>query len=71
MLARLQQAMTLGLAAWALGWAVVAWHQGHPAWMPVGALLPVEAGWALQVALIVVGHVYAIVVAHRTARVLR
>jgi len=39
MLARLQQAMTLGLAALALGWAVVAWQQGHPAWMPVGALL--------------------------------
>jgi pimeloyl-ACP methyl ester carboxylesterase len=41
MLARLQQAMTLGLLALVLGWAVVAWQQGAPAWMPVGALLVV------------------------------
>jgi triacylglycerol lipase len=50
MLARLQQAMTLGLAALALGWAVVAWQQGHPAWMPVGALL-VMGGYAAFMAL--------------------
>jgi triacylglycerol lipase len=50
MLARLQQAMTLGLVALALGWAVVAWHQGHPAWMPVGALL-VVGGYAAFMAM--------------------
>jgi len=46
------------------GWG---WNLFGTAHMPVGALLPVEVGWAAQVTLILVGHVYAIVIAHRTA----
>jgi hypothetical protein len=47
------------------GWG---WNIFGTAHQSVGALLPVEVGWALQVALVLVGHVYAIVIAHRTAR---
>ncbi len=49
------------------GWG---WNLFGTAHMPVGAVLPVEIGWAAQVTLIIVGHVYAIVIAHRTARAL-
>jgi len=49
------------------GWG---WNVFGTAHMPVGAVLPVEVGWAIQVALILVGHLYAIVIAHRTAHAL-
>jgi len=46
------------------GWG---WNLFGTAQMAVDAVLPLEVGWALQVTLILVGHVYAIVIAHRTA----
>lgn len=49
------------------GWG---WDLFHTARMPVGAVLPVEVGWAMQVTLILVGHVYALAIVHRTARAL-
>ena len=39
MLARLQQAITLGALVLALAWAVWAWRAGHPAWAVVGVVL--------------------------------
>lgn len=41
MLARLQQATTIGLLLLALAWAALAWRAGHPAWAVGGALLVV------------------------------
>jgi hypothetical protein len=49
------------------GWG---WNLFGTAHMPVGAVLPVEVAWTLQVLLILTGHVYAIVIAHRTASLL-
>jgi triacylglycerol lipase len=49
-LARLQQALTLGLGVFVLGWAAAAWALGRPAWMPLGALI-VLAGYVLVMAL--------------------
>jgi hypothetical protein len=49
------------------GWG---WNLFGTATIPVGAVLPAEAVWALQVTLVLVGHIYAIVIAHRTARAL-
>jgi triacylglycerol esterase/lipase EstA (alpha/beta hydrolase family) len=37
MLARLQQAITLGLAALAFAWLVLVWRAGHPGWAVAGA----------------------------------
>lgn len=47
------------------GWG---WNLFGTAPLPVDAVLPVEVGWALQVGLVLVGHLYALVIAHRTAR---
>jgi len=47
------------------GWG---WNLFGTAQMPVDAMLPVQVGWTIQVALVLTGHVYAIVIAHRTAR---
>lgn len=49
------------------GWG---WDLFGTAHMAVNAMLPVEVGWAIQVVLVLIGHVYAIVIAHRTARAL-
>jgi len=49
------------------GWS---WNLFGTAGMPIDALLPVEVGWTVQVTLILVGHVYGILVAHRIARAL-
>jgi len=46
------------------GWG---WNLLGTAHMPIDAVLPVEVGWALQVALVIVGHVYGILIAHRIA----
>jgi hypothetical protein len=35
--------------------------------MPLDAVLPIDVVWTIQVTLILVGHVYAILIAHRTA----
>ncbi len=50
MLARLQQAITLGALALAAGWAWVCWQQGHPGWALAGALL-IVGGYALVLGL--------------------
>jgi triacylglycerol lipase len=50
MLARLQQALTLGALAIALLWAVVCWRAGHPVWAVAGALL-IVGGYALVLGL--------------------
>ena len=47
-----------------LGWG---WDLFGTAHMAVHAMLPAAVGWGLQVVLILIGHVYAIVIAHRTA----
>jgi hypothetical protein len=49
------------------GWG---WNLLGTATMPVGGMLPARGVWALQVTLVLVGHVYAIVIAQRTARAL-
>jgi hypothetical protein len=49
------------------GWG---WDVFGTAHMSVSSILPVEVGWTVQVALILVGHVYAIMIAHRTAHAL-
>lgn len=48
-----------------LGWG---WNLFGTSTMPVHAMLSMEASWTLQVTLVLVGHVYAIVIADRTAR---
>ena len=50
MLARLQQAITLGALALAAGWAWICWQQGHPGWALAGALL-IVGGYALVLGL--------------------
>jgi triacylglycerol lipase len=50
MLARLQQALTLGALALALVWATVNWRAGRPGWALVGAAL-VIGGYALVLGL--------------------
>jgi len=49
------------------GWG---WDVFGTAQLPVDAVLPLEVGWGVQVALVLVGHLYALVIAHRTARAL-
>lgn len=49
-LARLQQALTLSLGVFVVGWAAMAWALGRPAWMALGAGI-VVAGYALVMAL--------------------
>jgi hypothetical protein len=55
------------LASDPFGWG---WNLFGTAHVPVTAMLPLEVGWGMQVALVVAGHVFAIVIAHRTARAL-
>lgn len=50
MLARLQQAITLGALALAALWAWACWRAGHPLWALAGALL-IVGGYALVLAL--------------------
>jgi triacylglycerol lipase len=50
MLARLQQAITLGALMLAAGWAWLCWQQGHPLWALAGALL-IVGGYALVLGL--------------------
>ncbi len=50
MLARLQQALTLGALLLALLWSLLAWRSGHPGWAVAGALL-IVGGYALVLAL--------------------
>lgn len=50
MLARLQQATTLGALLLALLWALLFWRAGHPGWALLGALL-VVGGYALVLGL--------------------
>jgi len=46
------------------GWG---WDLFGTAQMPIHAMLPAEVGWWIQVSLILVGHIYGILLAHRTA----
>lgn len=46
------------------------WNLFGTATMAVHAMIPVRAGWTIQVALILVGHVYGIYIAHRVAATL-
>jgi len=46
------------------------WDLFGTASLSPGLLLPARVGWTLQVALILIGHAYGILIAHRTARVL-
>lgn len=55
----------LRLSSDPFGWG---WNLFGTALMPVDAVLPLEVGWALQVMLVLLGHVYAIVIADRTAQ---
>jgi triacylglycerol lipase len=50
MLARLQQAITLGALMLAAGWAWLCWQHGHPLWALAGALL-IVGGYALVLGL--------------------
>ncbi|WP_425261850.1 esterase/lipase family protein [Rubrivivax sp. RP6-9] len=50
MLARLQQALTLGALLLALAWGVLAWRAGHPGWALGGGFL-IVFGYALVLAL--------------------
>ena len=38
--------------------------------MLVDAVLPIQVGWGIQVALIVIGHVFGIYIAHKAAAAL-
>ncbi|RMG42565.1 MAG: 4Fe-4S binding protein [Acidobacteria bacterium] len=46
------------------GWG---WDLFGTARMPIDAVLPVQVGWAIQVLLVLGGHIFGIVVAHRAA----
>lgn len=46
------------------GWG---WDLIGTAYMPIDNLLPISVGWWIQVFLIVVGHIYGILVAHKLA----
>ena len=50
MLARLQQALTLGALSLALAWGVLAWRAGHPGWA-LGGVFLIVFGYALVLAL--------------------
>ena len=50
MLARLQQALTLGALTLSLAWGVLAWRAGHPGWA-VGGVFLIVFGYALVLAL--------------------
>jgi hypothetical protein len=43
------------------------WELFGPHSMPVADTIPIVAIWGVQVTLIIIGHIYAIVVAHRTS----
>ncbi len=46
------------------GWG---WNLFGTAEMAIHAVLPLEVGWVLQVALILIGHIYGILIAHKAA----
>jgi ferredoxin len=54
----------LRVASDPFGWG---WDLFGTAALPIDAVLPVDVGWALQVALVVVGHLFGILIAHRAA----
>jgi polyferredoxin len=57
-------AKLLSVASDPFGWG---WDLLGTAATRADVVLPVEAGWLLQAALVVTGHVYALAIAHRTA----